>query len=629
MLSILKKYGKTLTSEQESNLVKIQNELEKSFWAEGAPEIVKEFTFHRLTHSKCVLDQILKIAKHVDYSLDADACYILSMAALLHDVGMSIDISKKSDVLKIATDKYKAPSEPAKLDISSVEVQTYIRNIHNALSAAYCDIILKDSDKGKKAIIDCCLYHRNIKLENKNLYSIKDIHANVRENQLLIALFRMGDELDIGLERISIGMQDDFARNDESESYWELNKREKITIGADNDVTLKIFINKKDSERSDIAKLMNEVINNFNRKNGPLFSLLCKLGLRISFNIHDSKVEEKEELDSKILKACAQSFVAFLRKQLTDTEYDQIIKNKIALYERNLEDGMEVLKNNATVFFDPNKKTYVFFMYKCLKILDSDRGYRGQVLCQKAQDNNLDSELYKKMNRLSLLSDKDPLGEIERRCIRFEAYSCKRNIDGNWGEYIKTKCEETANGLGFLRFFITFEKFVGDKKHDRKATLQYKVGDEIGVLYKYEIPLEYWGDFLRRTISCFYEDAQIDLIIHKEYEDKLQINECELLKGIKEGNEEKNAELPNVQSQKLEYSSTWLGKQGIIEWENKYNFADDKLICYSYKLPVETMRLSSFKDLYAFKLYWDAEKIFDIKDDTQSKGTGISSASIK
>ncbi|MDR3293384.1 MAG: hypothetical protein LBT20_04685, partial [Clostridiales bacterium] len=337
--------------------------------------------------------------------------------------------------------------------------------------------------------------------------------------------------------------------------------------------------------------------------------------------------ETVDRLDDQELKQCPQNFVTWLSGRLTETAQEEEIRNKMILYERSLEGGMEVLKNNATVLFYPNDKKYVFFIYKALKILDSDRGYRGQVLCQKAQEVKKDSQIYKNLNRLSLLDTKGPSGQKNRRCIKFEAYTRKRQSDGNWSIYRKTKCEETANGLGFLRFLISFER---DDETNGVADLGYSTGDEIGVLYKYEIPLEYWGNFLRRTISCFYEDAMLDLIMPIEYKDRLNRFECELFKGSKDGKQERKEILdPPVAPDDVVYSETWLGKQKIIEWNKTYCLLDDAVVCFSYKLPVEDMRRTKFRELYPFKLYWDANKIFDKPGEKQTNGTGISAASNK
>ncbi|MDR3293130.1 MAG: HD domain-containing protein, partial [Clostridiales bacterium] len=297
MQSVLQEFNIKLQLEKEESLVKTQKGLLSSFWSENATTLVKDFTYHKLTHSKGVLKKILTIVKNVDLELSSDDYFILAMSALLHDIGMSIDILIHDDIQQCAIKNYHATHEPSKLIAADPNFQKYIRDNHNALSAAYCDLKLDISldilsKEQKQAIIDCCLYHRNL---NESFFTVEAINK-LTKNQLLVALFRMGDELDIGTERISQGEQTAFNRPAESESYWELNKREKITISASNDVKLNIYVNNEDSNRHNINKLMNGVISDFNKKNGGLFAILCRLGVRISFNVFDSGVETVDRL---------------------------------------------------------------------------------------------------------------------------------------------------------------------------------------------------------------------------------------------------------------------------------------------------------------------------------------------
>ncbi len=606
----LSKYGQIINEEiYISSIAEVQKELESSIWK--AEDIVKDFTYHKLTHSQGVLDKaILVMSQGQTNKLDAKECYILTMAALLHDVGMCVDISKQSKVLKRAKE-LGATSEPSKLDIKDISVQKYIRQNHNYLAVAYIEEKFSDIPE-VDLIKECCLYHRG-----KSLQSINELEESHKK---LVALFRLADELDIGVERISQGNKNECSRNAESQSYWELNEREEININENNGVSLVIYINEDDSKKNDVMNLMERTINSFKQKNGALFSILCSVGIKVYFDEFNSSVKVDATINERKIESCTKEFREFLYESLADRKVEKIIDNKIKLYEENLEEGNYLYKNYATVLMLPDEDKYVFFFYKEYKILVENDGYRGQVLCQKNKNIEMDNALYGAMDNLSLsVSDKC-------QSVKFDTYSRKRNSDGNWGEFCQTKFSETAQGRGYLGFVIQYQEF-NQTCNDNLIDLDYNVGDEIGILYKYEIPRKLWGNFLRRRISCFYENAKVDLMIDSRYKDRLKCKKIKVHKAEQSASKENLKKLYDVLTIKpVDYKDTILGEMSINSWENEYKLNSESVSCYSVQLPVEQQL--KYEKLEHYVVEWDSPEIFaEQADEQKTSGNDMSKIS--
>ncbi len=627
MLTVLAEFGYTLPEAMAVSLKNLQNKLENNFWTKNVKVVVQDFTFHDLEHSKGVMRKILTVVKNAPFVLSHEQLYVLAASSLLHDTGMNINIEKRSEVLQKAIGAYgaqQAPSPPFSVNnIIQKPAQKYVRDIHHCLSAALCHDYISDIIPASfGTIVDCCLYHRGKKVEDIYKY-VNTSDVQVKSEQVLVALFRLGDELDIGIERISLYLKDAEMREPLSESYWELNARERITIGDDNDITLHLYINKNDGRKQGIQDLVKATITEFYNKNQMLLSLLCKLGIRVSFNCVDSGVIVTDYLtyqnrfgvtEQYKLPDCDTVFIDFLKNetQKESTYLTEIEKNKLELYRKNLEDGAEIFQNNVAIVFLPELEKYVFFFHKKIKLLQNKGGFRGQILCAKHKIRQNDTDLYRGVT-FHLAPQNGSTGNETSVSTNFEAY-----VRINGSEYKKALCERIAHGAGFLSWIIHYRKF-----RYPHAWFDVRQGVELDIVYKYEVPVKYWGNYLRRTISCFYEQAHIDLIIHAENEHLLKKADFTLYKAIEDAGSEGLIDLTNPHDLKeIDFKNTIFFENKDAKWDVAYKFSEGTVKCFRIELPIDDLKKTNYKELYKFELTWESDVIFP--GDKQTTGSETS-----
>ena len=179
--------------------------------------LIQHFTDHSLSHSLRII-KIMEQLPHVienDF-LSQDEKFILILGGLLHDIGMQCDIRKHERVREIAINKYGASFDCERFDASrdlTLAQQNEMRKNHHLLTCAWIYSAFNEEKKSDlwKAIynvprdlmpclIDVCSYHskrciRECAVLSKNVPNFRI--------QLVAAILRLSDELEIGNDKIS------------------------------------------------------------------------------------------------------------------------------------------------------------------------------------------------------------------------------------------------------------------------------------------------------------------------------------------------------------------------------------------------------------------------------------------
>lgn len=165
----------------------------------------QEFTDHSIKHSDTVSFYIAEMLNELEIeNLNSDELYILLMACVLHDIGMTIPEDRVSEF--ISSKKIQKYLK----DNSNKNIKDFIREFHHELSYLF---IMREylhlnipTDRYAKAIALVSKAHREENLLDFNNYPPKFF---VRSGSLFVCipylgvLIRIADELDITDERIS------------------------------------------------------------------------------------------------------------------------------------------------------------------------------------------------------------------------------------------------------------------------------------------------------------------------------------------------------------------------------------------------------------------------------------------
>jgi hypothetical protein len=231
---------------------------------------------------------------------------------------------------------------------------------------------------------------------------------------------------------------------------------------------------------------------------------------------------------------------------------DEIIK-------KNIQEVDEYTYNSVIINFDKNNKTYQFIIEKHFTIKSNviPSIYSFQVLANKFFD--IDSkqsiEFYKQ-------------NPLEWNKLNVNASIFYQNIgDNDFSNEINLfnlKHENTMDNV--IRFEIHYETIEG-------AKIPFKKGAKIKLIYGYDIPAKLWGNYMLRPVSSSSEPTRIEL---KNYDN-------DLVWEIEEVFEDESGDQM---------------KEG-----------------YGYKkLEKNLIEISRNKPLARYRVIWDAEKYFEIKE---------------
>lgn len=241
-----------------------------------------------------------------------------------------------------------------------------------------------------------------------------------------------------------------------------------------------------------------------------------------------------------------------------DIETNINLKEKISLLERLIYDGKKYLLNDAYIYFNTQEKKYELRFVKKYEIIGEEPlWYSGQFYSNKYKNSPHESKSFYDKNH------------IDWEDLKFRAYvkvlNAKNKVIQNRVEVLVECVAESSN-------YKTFNiKYINKRLNTH---LDVQKGNIIELEYSYEVPINYWGSYLNRTISYFNEVGNINI----SCDDKEKLNNQDLVL----------TKAPKTQIS--DYNDFILQENG------------------SYRISIP--RASG-----KYTLYWDAQKIFGIDDD--------------
>jgi hypothetical protein len=273
-----------------------------SLWPPNAPLIVRDYTDHGPKHSERVMSLIGKLLEANNGSpLSNEEGFLLKAATLLHDIGMQCDIARLPKV------REKAEVFGAQFNLTfysesataySYEEQDAIRSNHNFISAAWLDVcfatrdapfgtlMLKAAAYLKEELIKICLYHRNLRITE-----CSSAHRMNIRTQLLTALLRLADELDIDPERGDASIPEHFKLLGESPIFWALHGATRVRFLGRQVILLRVELHPDDKELSPVVQ--SKYIDKILVKCRPVIGVLRSSNIPIAFS-EECRVEITE-----------------------------------------------------------------------------------------------------------------------------------------------------------------------------------------------------------------------------------------------------------------------------------------------------------------------------------------------
>jgi len=290
-----------------TSLAKLR-EAAEDIWANDAPRVIQDYTDHGIAHSERLADFAARLLDANDgRALSVQEMYLLLAGIYLHDIGM------QCDVVKFPTIKASAEKLGAKFDIEftarttsnySLDEQKSIRKNHQYLTAAWIDHANRTGetvlgpaaktipDDSVDDLMDICMHHAKLPITDCPLTFKFD---QTGRKQLIAALLRFSDELDVDGHRVSIETVKNFALNPRNSVYWWLHNRTKVIFGARSVITLTIRLHPDDVKQHG-SFVYAAFITEFRTKNQPVLTVLAQNGIPIVIS-SESKVVEHDRAE--------------------------------------------------------------------------------------------------------------------------------------------------------------------------------------------------------------------------------------------------------------------------------------------------------------------------------------------
>jgi WD40 repeat protein len=289
----------------------------EDIWSTDAPRIIRDYTDHGVLHIERLAGFAGQLLEANDgRPLNPEEMYLLIAGLYMHDIGMQCDVVKFPDIKAKATElgaSFDVEFRANKASDYDLDEQQSIRKNHQYLSAAWIDYA---SRTGKtvlgvaaqtipKELIDDLMdvSKHHTKLPIAACPSAFTFDPTGRK-QLVAALLRFADELDIDSNRVSFETVSTFSIDPHNAIYWWLHERTRIVFTARNVIQITMRLHPTDLKEygSFVHKAF---ITAFQSKNQPVITILGQSGLPIIIS-SDSKVipdDRATPLPPEIVKA--------------------------------------------------------------------------------------------------------------------------------------------------------------------------------------------------------------------------------------------------------------------------------------------------------------------------------------
>ncbi len=399
----------------------------KKIWTDEI-RIIRDYTDHGIPHSERLAKWACKLLEaNNGEKLSDEEMYLLLAGIYLHDIGMQCDIVKFSDIKK------RAENSGAKFDIKftaqtasnyTKQEQNEIRKNHHHLSAAWIEYAYDTGETvlGSAAktipktlvtdLMDVCKYHSKLNITECPL----ELQRNPKgRKQLLAAILRFSDELDVDAKRVSVETVKDFRYEPDNSLYWWLHDKTQIDFYGPYVIRITIWLNKDDVEKYGTI-IQETYIDEFSKKNWPVITILGKNCIPVII-ASDSEVktgDKEEPLPEKIaivlknIKA-RKDFISYYihdksiepplekSEQISDNQpYDNILFQKL---EKELIHKKELLEKTQNYLNE-------------LKLMEAEQGvlfppsYRRELKEYEERKNLYEKEIYDLEERIRRLNDK-------------------------------------------------------------------------------------------------------------------------------------------------------------------------------------------------------------------------------
>ncbi|MBN8580813.1 MAG: NACHT domain-containing protein [Anaerolineae bacterium] len=286
-----------------TSLSKIREAME-DIWSSDAPRIIQDYTDHGVEHCKRLASFASKLLEANDGSpLSSQEMYLLLASIYLHDIGM------QCDVLKFPEIKAVAESLGAKFDIEfqakttssyTIEEQISIRKNHQFLSISWIDYAHRTGNTtlGLAAktvpeelvddLMDICKHHTKAPITDCPMTFKFD---PTQRKQLIAALLRFSDELDIDGHRVNLEAIKNYSLDPRNSVFWWLHNRTKIIFVTRNVVLITIRLNPEDQKQHG-SFVRTAFISEFQTKNRPTLTVLATNGIPIDISAQSNIIED-------------------------------------------------------------------------------------------------------------------------------------------------------------------------------------------------------------------------------------------------------------------------------------------------------------------------------------------------
>lgn len=276
----------------------------KTIWDPASPRIIKDFTDHGEAHILRILDNIANILdSYPDIRMTDRELYLLIAGAYLHDIGMQCDIilypGIKKGSEKIGA-KYIIEFQAKTSNEFSIDEQKEIRKNHHLLSAAWIDHAFNTGETvlgpATKTIhqdllsdlLDVCKFHSRLPITE--CPSCFKIHPNERK-QLVAAILRFADELDISKNRVNFEVIKSFRLPRENSIYWWLHNQTYVSFKSKNEIVINVMLHPDDKKKYQYI-IYDKIINEFQNKNQQTLSILNRNLIPIFFSPDSAIIED-------------------------------------------------------------------------------------------------------------------------------------------------------------------------------------------------------------------------------------------------------------------------------------------------------------------------------------------------
>ena len=334
-----------------------------------APILIRDFVHHNILHSQKMAYFAEKIIKsNRNLHLKEKEVYLLLASIYLHDIGMQCELYKFPEIKKEAerlgakfSNEYFTQRPSSEL---SPEEQKELRNNHQFVSAAWIGFSYLDKEtktllhSSAKTIPDIliedikniCMYHSKLDITKCNLINVRYSNIHV---QLIAAILRYCDELDIERDKVNIDVVNSFQYDAERVKYHHMHTHTCIDFQK-NAIKLTVALHPEDIKEISIDRAYDLFIQKFIDKNKDVQKILQRNDVHIYYDGCDVLEDiNSSKIPNEVLRLLIDDANG------TTNKNNRSIKNTVEAFIENLdnEELKDVLIKILISELDEAKKT--------------------------------------------------------------------------------------------------------------------------------------------------------------------------------------------------------------------------------------------------------------------------------